>query len=44
MQNLEFSEKIIENTRSQGKNSILVIGEEPVTKKAFIQYRTNILH
>ena len=33
MQNLEFSEKIIENTRSQGKNSILVIGEEPVTKK-----------
>ena len=33
MQSLNFSEKIIENTKKQGKNAILVVGEEPVTKK-----------
>ena len=33
MNSFNFSEKIIENTKKQGKNAILVVGEEPVTKK-----------
>ena len=33
MHSFNFSEKIIENTKKQGKNAILVVGEEPVTKK-----------
>ena len=33
MQSLNFSELIIEKARKQGKKAILIIGEEPVTKK-----------
>ncbi|MDB4832229.1 DNA polymerase III subunit delta [Methylophilaceae bacterium] len=33
MQSLNFSETIIEKVRKQGKNAILIIGEEPVVKK-----------
>ena len=33
MQSLNFSELIIEKARKQGKNAILIIGEEPVIKK-----------
>ena len=33
MQSLNFSEMIIKKARKQGKNTILIIGEEPVIKK-----------
>ena len=33
MQSLNFSEMIIKKARKQGKNTILIIGEEPTKKK-----------